>query len=77
MFWGCRHPDKNQNSRESNHMMQQLNAAKDKLQQDESDEYESDDDDEYYDEEYSDEDYADDYDPFVDGRMDFGAFLRM
>lgn len=34
MFKPCRHPDKNQGSSEATHMMQQLNAAKDKLGQD-------------------------------------------
>ena len=70
-----RHPDKNlQNAAEATHMMQQLNAAKDRLQHGDSDEYDSDED-EYYDDEYYDED--DQYDPFSNGRMDFGAFMRM
>lgn len=67
-----RHPDKNQNSQESNQMMQRINAAKDKLSQS----YEDDDDDDDEDYDYDDDDYDDVYDPFAD-EMDFGAFLRM
>ncbi|WIA41376.1 hypothetical protein OEZ86_004967 [Tetradesmus obliquus] len=68
------HPDKNQGSSEATHMMQQLNAAKDKLGQDDGysdDEYESDG---YYSDEYED-DYDDD--PFNGPTMNFAAFLRM
>ncbi|KAF6263249.1 hypothetical protein COO60DRAFT_486587 [Scenedesmus sp. NREL 46B-D3] len=71
------HPDKNQGSSEATHMMQQLNAAKDRLGQEgeysDEDEYESDG---YYDsDEYEGEDYDDD--PFGGPTMNFAAFLRM
>jgi hypothetical protein len=78
----CRHPDKNNNSEESTHMMQQINAAKGRLdskgrrhQNDYDSDYEEDSD--YYDEDeddYYDED--EDFDPFGDF-MDFAAFVRM
>lgn len=71
-----RHPDKNQNSSEATHMMQQLNAAKDRLEDDDSDDYDSDDESHFYEEDdyYDEDDY---YNPFSNGRMDFGAFMRM
>ena len=62
-------------------MMQQINAAKGKLDsksrrhQDDSDS-DYDEDSDYYDEDEDDYDEDDDYDPFGDF-MDFAAFIRM
>eukprot|EP00882_Tetradesmus_deserticola_P011696 GHRQ01012374.1.p1 GENE.GHRQ01012374.1~~GHRQ01012374.1.p1 ORF type:complete len:106 (+),score=31.88 GHRQ01012374.1:199-516(+) len=71
------HPDKNQGSSEATHMMQQLNAAKDRLgqagQDSEGDDYESYD---YDSDEYEDEDEEYDDDPFNGPTMNFAAFLR-